>query len=76
MLPNGGKSKASQSKQQQTLGAIINGMMKALTKDKKMPTRSASTLSSRRNGECCEACSTSSNKEATRNRNWKVVILC
>jgi hypothetical protein len=38
-LPNGGKSKASRSKQQQTLDAIINGMTKALAKDKTTPTR-------------------------------------
>jgi hypothetical protein len=38
-LPNGGKSKASQSKQRQTLGAIINGMSKALAKDKATPAR-------------------------------------
>jgi hypothetical protein len=38
-LPNGGKSKASRSKQRQTLGAIINGMTKALAKDKATPTR-------------------------------------
>jgi hypothetical protein len=38
-LPNGGKSKASRSKQRQTLGAIINGMTRALAKDKATPTR-------------------------------------
>jgi hypothetical protein len=38
-LPNGGKSKASRSKQRQTLGAVINGMTKALAKDKATPTR-------------------------------------
>jgi hypothetical protein len=37
-LPNGGKSKASRSKQRQTLGAIINGMTKALAKDTATPT--------------------------------------
>ena len=35
----GGKSKASQSKQRQTLGAIINGAAKALANDKATPTR-------------------------------------
>jgi hypothetical protein len=38
-LPNGGNSKSSRSKQRQTLGAIINGMTKALAKDKATPTR-------------------------------------
>ena len=38
-LPNGGKSKASRSKQRQTLGATINGMTKALAKDKATPTQ-------------------------------------
>jgi hypothetical protein len=38
MLPNGGKFKASQSKQQQLSDAIINGMTKALDKDKTTPT--------------------------------------
>ena len=38
-IPNGGKSKASLSKQRQTLGAVINGAAKALAHDKATPTR-------------------------------------
>jgi hypothetical protein len=38
-IPHGGRSKASRSKQRQTLGAIINGAAKALANDKATPTR-------------------------------------